>query len=87
MVLPKNNDNGQIISCVADNLNQIHWCIRACKRIRERSIKLKQAKNKPIAIFTANFKYCNVEYIDDVHVSGILQEAAKAVSISQKKIN
>ena len=75
----KNNDNGQIISYVADNLNKIHCYLKACKRIRERAIRLKQALDKPIAIYKANPKDSKLKYIDDIHVSDILQEAAKAV--------
>jgi hypothetical protein len=75
----KNNDNGQIISYVADNLNKIHCYLKACKRIRERAIRLKQALDKPIAVYKSNPKDSKLKYIDDIHVSDILQEAAKAV--------
>ena len=38
-------------------------------------------------IFTANTKDHKIKYIDDVHVSDILQEAAKAVYNITKKMN
>ena len=81
----KNNDNGQIISYVQDKINKKFCYVSACKRIRKRCIDLKHDLNKPIAIFKENMKSKKISYIDDVHISTILQEAAKKVHNITKK--
>ena len=68
----KNNDNGQIISYVEDNSNKTHCFVQACKRIKQRALRLKQKNNKPIAIFIDNPKDKKILYIDDIHISTIL---------------
>ena len=76
----KNLDNGQVLSYVKDTEDKQHCALEACKKIRKRAIKLKIAKDKPIAVYTeyekGNKKAC---YIDDIHVKTILQEVAKQV--------
>ena len=47
----KNNDNGQIISYVEDNSNKTHCFVRACKRIRQRALRLKQKKQQAYRYF------------------------------------
>ena len=81
----KNNDNGQVISYVEDKENPIHCYVTAAKRIRQRAIHLRQANDKPIAIFRNHEKGTRINYIDDIHVSTILQEAAGAVYKITKK--
>ena len=81
----KNNDNGQIIFYIEDNINKTHCYVRACKRIRERALRLDPTAENPVAIFTTNIKSKRFSYIDDVHISTILQEAAGAVHNITKK--
>ena len=81
----KNNDNGQIISYVQDKVNKNYCYVSACKRIRQRVITLRHDRNKPIAIFLSNQKNNKVSYIDDIHISSLLQEAARAVYNINKK--
>ena len=82
----KNNDNGQIISYTEDKSNKKYCYVSACKRIRNRALQLKQKQGYPIAIFTDDKNKTKILYIDDVHISTILQEAAKAVyNISNKE--
>jgi hypothetical protein len=81
----KNNDNGQIISYIEDTDNK-HYCyVSAYKRIRSRAIKMKQDINKLIAIFNTGQKRNKIAYIDDIHISTLLQEAAKNVYNITKK--
>ena len=75
----KNNDNGQVISYVEDKTNIQYCYVSACKRIRHRALKLKQDSMKPIAIFNSGIKKNKISYIDDTHISSLLQEAAKSV--------
>jgi hypothetical protein len=80
----KNNDNGQVISYIEDKTNIQYCYVSACKRIRHRALKLKQDSMKPIAIFNSGIKKNKISYIDDTHISSLLQEAAKSVySISK----
>ena len=81
----KNNDNGQVISYVEDKEDPIHCYVRAAKRIRQRAIRLRQARDKPIAIFRNNVQNIKTTYIDDIHIKTILQEAAGAVHNVTKK--
>ena len=81
----KNNDNGQVISYVEDKENPIHCYVRAAKRIRRRAICLHQEENKPIAIFCKHAKGSKIDYIDDIHINKVLQEAANAVHHVTKK--
>ena len=83
----KNNDNGQVISYIEDTKDKVHCSLNASKRIRKRAIKLKISADKPIAVFTEckknKKKTC---YIDDMHISSLLQEAAsKVYNIKCKK--
>ena len=73
----KNNDNGQIISYVKDNINKTYCVVEACKRLRKRAINLKIPKDKPIAVFTETNKgKSKTGFIDDIHIKSLLQEAA-----------
>ena len=73
----KNNDNGQIISYVKDNINKTYCVVEACKRLRKRAINLKIPKDKPIAVFTETNKgKSKTCFIDDIHIKSLLQEAA-----------
>ena len=74
----KNNDNGQIITYIKDNINKQHCVVEACKRIYKRAITLKIPQNKPIAVFLQDKNGRNkTSFIDDVHIKNLLQEAAK----------
>ena len=83
----KNNDNGQVISYIKDNVNTTYCVVEACKRLRKRAIELKVDKDKPIAVFTENLKGKNItRFIDDIHIKSLLQEAAgKEYNIKCKK--
>ena len=83
--LKKNNDNGQIISYVQDKINKNYCYVSACKRICQRVITLKHERNKPVAIFLPNKKNSKISYIDDIHTSSLLLEAARAVYNINKK--
>ena len=87
MEVPKNGDNGQIISYVKDSVNKTHCVIEACKRLRQRVLKLNVSNDKPVAVFQEIKKgKKNVCFIDDIHVKTILQEAASVVhNITCKK--
>ena len=41
----KNNDNGQVISYIKDNINKTYCVVEACKRLHNRAIDLKIAKD------------------------------------------
>ena len=74
----KNNDNGQVITYVIDNINKQHCVVEACKRIYKRAISLKIPQDRPIAVFTQEKMGRNkTSYIDDIHIKNLLQEAAK----------
>ena len=82
----KNNDNDQIISYIEDAVHKQYCYLSAYKRIRSQAIKMKQNNNKPIAIFNSGQKRSTIAYIDDIHISTLLQEAAKNVyNITKKK--
>ena len=65
---------------IEDNKNKVHCSVNACKRIRKRAKKLKISTDKPITVFTeckkTKKKTC---YIDDMHISLLLQEAVRKV--------
>ena len=71
----KNLDNGQVLSYVKDTEDKQHCALEACKKIRKKAIKLKIAKDKPIAVYT-EYKKGNKQtcYIDDIHIKTILQD-------------
>ena len=83
----KNNDNGQVISYIKDSINNTYCVVEACKRLRNRAISLKIAKDKPIAVFTEIINGKSVtRFIDDIHIKSLLQEsAAKEYNIKCKK--
>ena len=81
----KNNDNGQVITYVQDNTEKEFCYVRACKRIYHRAKQLKQKKEQPIAIFTDKKTKNKIHYIDDIHISSLLQEAASKVYNINKK--
>ena len=75
----KNNDNGQVITYVEDTKN-IDFCyIKAAKRIRTRFLQLKHSHDLPLAIFSDSKTKKKVIYIDDKHISSVLQEAARSI--------
>ena len=83
----KNNDNGQIISYIEDNKNKQLCFVRASKRIRNRALKLKIPPDQTIAVFIDSKKGIKKKcFIDNVHISSILQEAAsKVYNITSKE--
>ena len=87
MAVSKNNDNGQTILYVKNTVNKQFCVIEACKRIYDRALKLKIPKDKPIVVFSEAKKEKNkTNYIDDIHIKSILQEAAsKIYNIKCKK--
>ena len=82
----KNLDNGQVLSYVEDTQNKLHCAVSASKRIYKIAKKLKIEARRPIAVFTeckGNKKIC---FIDDIHISKLLKEAAsKVYGITCKK--
>ena len=83
----KNLDNGQIISYIEDNENKNLCFVRASKRIRTRALKLKIPHEQTIAVFIDTKKGTKKKcFIDNVHISTILQEAAsKVYNITSKE--
>ena len=82
----KNLDNGQVISYIEDKENKLHCVVTASKRIYKRAKNLNITKDKPIAVFTECKSKKKACFIDDVHITNILREAAKKVhNISCKK--
>ena len=82
----KNLDNGQVISYIEDRKNKLHCAVTASKRIYKRAKSLNIAKDKPIAVFTECKGKKKVCFIDDVHITNILREAASKVhNITCKK--
>ena len=83
----KNNDNGQVISYVKDNVNKTYCVVEACQRLRNRAINLRIAKDKPIAVFTEIINGKSItRLVDDIHIKRLLQEAAsKEYNIKCKK--
>ena len=75
----KNLDNGQLISYIEDKENKLHCAVTASKRIYIRAKNLNIAKDKPIAVFTECKGKKKVCFIDDVHITNILREAASKV--------
>ena len=66
--------------------NKLHCSVTASKRIYKRAKKLNIAKDKPIAVFTKCKGKEKVCFIDDVHITNILREAAgKVHNITCKK--
>ena len=83
----KNLDNGQKITYAKDNKCKKHCFIEASKCIRARAKRLAVKKEDPIAVFSeikkGKKKIC---YIDDKHITSLLQEAASIVyNIKDKK--
>ena len=74
-----------MISYTEDKSNKKYCYVSACKRIRTKALRLKQKQGNPLAIFTDNKNKTKIQYIDDVHNSTMLQEAAKAVYNISKK--
>jgi hypothetical protein len=82
----KNNDNGQIVTYVKDTVNKAYCYVSAAKRIRLRAIKYKVQEDMPVAIYNDIKKKKKVDYINDINIKEILQEAAKHVyNISKKE--
>ena len=75
----RNQQKGSVIEL------KTHCYVRACKRIIERALQLNPTADNPVAIFSTNLKSKRFSYIDDVHISTILQEAAAAVHNITKK--
>ena len=62
-----------------DTQDKLHCAVSASKRIYKRAKKLKIEAHRPIAVFTeckGNEKIC---FIDDIHISKLLKEAANKV--------
>ena len=63
------------------NNNNLHCAVIASKRIYKRAKKVKLATDKSIAVFTE----CNIKkkicFIDNVHITNILREAASKLHI------
>ena len=79
-------DNGQILSYIEDKKDKSHCAVSASKRIYKRARKLKIPAVKPIALFTECKGEEKVCFIDDVHISTLLKEAASNVhNITCKK--
>ena len=82
----KNLDNGQVISYIEDTKYKLHCAVTASKRIYRRAKRLKIAADKPIAVFIECKGKKKICFIDDVHITTILREAASKVhNITCKK--
>ena len=83
----KNLDNGQVISYVKDSKYKKHCFVEASKRIHKRAKRLSIKKDNPIAVHTEIKKEKKkTHYIDDKHITSLLQEAAAFVyDIKDKK--
>ena len=82
----KKNDNGQVVTYVKDTVNKAYCYVSAAKRIRLRAIKYKVQNDMPLAIYNDIKKKKKVNYINDINIKEILQEAAKHVyNISNKE--
>ena len=79
MVFSEKLDNGQVISYIEAKENKLHCAVNASKRIYKRTKNLNIAKDKPIAVFTESKGKKKVCFIDDVHITNILREAANKV--------
>ena len=73
-------DNGQTISYIEDNKSKKLCFVRASMRIRNRALKLKIPQDQTIAVFTESKKGIKKKcFIDNVHISTILQEAVSKI--------
>ena len=73
----KNGNNGEVLSYMANNKNPGRCPVRAAMRIRDRAIRLGVPPDTPIAVFKNSAGYS--QFIDDFHVTQMLQSLAKTV--------
>ena len=76
MEISENMDDGQVISYIEDPKNKLHYAVTASKRLYKRTKKLNIATDKPIVVFTECKIKKKICFIDDVHITNILREAA-----------
>ena len=73
----KNGNNGEILSFMCNTKNPSRCPVQAALRIRDRAIRLGVPPHLPIAVFKNSKGYS--QYVDDFHVTQLLQFRAKQV--------
>ena len=82
----RNLDNGQVLSYIEDPQNKLYCAVSASIRIYKRAKNLKIEVHRPIAVFTEYKGSKKICFIDDIHISKFLKEAASKVhGITYKK--